>query len=264
VPNLSANNSPLIIGHRGASAFAPENTMAAFALAIESGADGVEFDVHLTRDGVPVVIHDDTLLRTGGLSQRVSDMSLSELSEIDVGSWFEVNKQKGIFSGQTIPTLTGLLAWASAKQAYLYLEMKSDPPQRRDLATAVWESLKQFTFGDRVVIESFDLDAIKIFKSLAPDIKTAALFEPSITTPPGFRSRRLVELAKDAQANEIALHYRLANKRAIELAQAGGFEVVVWTVDDPKWISKARSLKISALITNNPALLVAQRNTAVG
>jgi glycerophosphoryl diester phosphodiesterase len=238
--------------------------MAAFDLAIEAGADGIEFDVHLTRDGVPVVIHDDTLLRTGGMSRHISEMSLSELSGIDVGSWFQLNQVKGIFSGQTIPTLIGLLGWAAAKSTYLYLEMKPDPDQRENLAEAVAESLEHFTPMDRVIIESFDLDAIKIVKALSPNIKTAALFEPSVLTPPGFRTRRLLELAAHAQANEIALHHRLVNERLTARARAEGFEVVVWTVDDPKWITKARALQIAALITNNPALLVAQRNTVIG
>ncbi|HSE23198.1 MAG TPA: glycerophosphodiester phosphodiesterase family protein [Pyrinomonadaceae bacterium] len=264
MPTLSENNSPLIIGHRGASALAPENTMAAFDLAIEAGADGIEFDVHLTRDGVPVVIHDDTLLRTGGMSRHISEMSLSELSGIDVGSWFQLNRRKGIFSGQTIPTLTGLLRWAAAKSTFVYLEMKSGPNQREVLAEAVAESLEHFALKDRVIIESFDLDAIKIVKALTPNIKTAALFEPSVLTPPGFRTRRLLGLAADAQANELALHHRLVNERLAARAKAEGFKVVVWTVDDPKWINKARELEIAALITNNPALLVAQRNTVTG
>jgi glycerophosphoryl diester phosphodiesterase len=238
--------------------------MAAFDLAIEAGADGIEFDVHLTRDGVPVVIHDDTLLRTAGMSRYISDMSLAELSGIDVGSWFQLNRLKGIFAGQTIPTLAGLLRWAATKSTYLYLEMKSDPDQRQALAEAVAQSLEQFTLIERVIIESFDLDAIKIVKALTPNIKTAALFEPSVATPPGFRTRRLVELAADAQANEIALHHRLVNERLTARARAEGFAVVVWTVDDPKWVNKARTLEIAALITNNPAKLVAQRNTVTG
>jgi glycerophosphoryl diester phosphodiesterase len=80
--------TPLIIAHRGASAVAPENTIAAFRRAIEVGADGVEFDVRLARDGVPVVIHDSTLERTAGLKRGVSDLTSEELSQIDVGSWF--------------------------------------------------------------------------------------------------------------------------------------------------------------------------------
>jgi len=80
--------TPLIIGHRGASAVAPENTMAAFREAIAAGCDGIEFDVRLTRDGVPVIIHDSTLRRTAGLAARVADLTWAELEQVDVGSWF--------------------------------------------------------------------------------------------------------------------------------------------------------------------------------
>jgi len=95
---------PLIIGHRGASAVAPENTMAAFREAITVGAHGIEFDVRLTSDGVPVVIHDSTLRRTGGVNQRVADLSWHDLSEVDVGSWF----RPGSFADETVPSLREL------------------------------------------------------------------------------------------------------------------------------------------------------------
>jgi glycerophosphoryl diester phosphodiesterase len=262
VPDLSANNSPLIIGHRGASAFAPENTMAAFNLAIESGADGIEFDVRLTRDEIPVVIHDESLLRTGGVSQRVSDLLLDDLKQIDVGSWFGAKNRNCNFTGERIPTLENLLRWAESNNARLYLEMKSDASRRQNLAAAVTELLKHFD-SERVVIESFDLEALKIIKVMAPHQKTAALFEPSLATPPLIRARRLIELAREVEADEIALHYRLVNKRIVKLALENGFAVVVWTVDEPKWLDTARSLKVSAVITNNPKLLVVQRNSSV-
>src|SRR6185369_3234163 len=100
-------NSPLIIGHRGASAVAPENTMAAFREAIAAGADGIEFDVRLTRDRVPVVIHDSTLHRTAALPQRIAELSLSDLKSVDVGSWFarKKNLPLGAFANETIPSL---------------------------------------------------------------------------------------------------------------------------------------------------------------
>src|SRR4051812_25832757 len=91
---------PLIIGHRGASAVAPENTMAAFREAIAVGAHGIEFDVRLASDGMPVVIHDSALRRTGGLNQRVADFSRAELSQIDVGSWFPPR-----FANEAVPSL---------------------------------------------------------------------------------------------------------------------------------------------------------------
>ena len=81
-------DAPLIIGHRGASAHAPENTLAAFRMAIDAGADGIEFDVQLAKDGVPVVIHDFDLKRTGAYDVRVADLTSAELSGVDAGSWF--------------------------------------------------------------------------------------------------------------------------------------------------------------------------------
>ena len=115
---------PLIIGHRGASAVAPENTMAAFREAIAVGAHGIEFDVRLTRDGIPVVIHDSTLGRTGGMNQRVSDLSWDELRKIDVGSWFK----GGSFAGETVPSLEELFDLFQTNNLSLYLEMKCDSP----------------------------------------------------------------------------------------------------------------------------------------
>src|SRR4026209_3025795 len=120
--------TPLIIGHRGASAVAPENTMAAFKEAIAAGADGIEFDVRLTRDGVPVVIHDSTLHRTGGLPDRIVDLTLSEVAKVDVGSWF-ARKQylpAGTFANETVPSLAQLLTLFQSNNSMLYLEMKCD------------------------------------------------------------------------------------------------------------------------------------------
>src|SRR5690349_12288366 len=84
---------PLIIGHRGASAVAPENTMAAFRSAIETGADGIEFDVQLSKDNIAVIIHDDNLRRTGSLDRYVADLTAEELTAVDVGSWFSRKRE---------------------------------------------------------------------------------------------------------------------------------------------------------------------------
>ncbi len=98
---------PLIIGHRGASAIAPENTLAAFTRAIQNGADGIEFDVRLSQDGVPVVIHDATLARTGLIDGVVAELSAEVLGRTDVGSWFgrRPNADDVDFSGEKLPSL---------------------------------------------------------------------------------------------------------------------------------------------------------------
>jgi glycerophosphoryl diester phosphodiesterase len=248
--------SPLIIGHRGASAVAPENTMAAFRLALETDADGVEFDVRLTKDGIPVVIHDDNLRRTGGVAKRVVDLSLSELKTIYVGSWFTRSE----FRSEQTPTLTELFELFEGTAAMLYLEMKSDPGQGEELARTCCEALKQTPLKDQVIVECFDLEAIGTVKSIESSIKTAALFEPTLkNTPLASSSRKMIDRALSVGADEIALHHRLATPRAVENAHAANLGVVVWTVDDLSWVSRARVQGIKALISNDPAKMIQQR-----
>lgn len=238
-------SQPLIIGHRGASAVAPENTIAAFTAAIAAGADGIEFDVRLTRDVIPVVIHDETLYRTGGVQRRVGDLSLSELSEIDVGSWFG----RAEFVNQRVPTLAQLFESFQANNLILYLEMKG---QQSHLAEACCRLVEEYRLKERVVFECFEHSTLQKIKEIDPALKTAALFQP----PAAFILKR----ARAARADEIALHYRLAKTRLLHKAKPAGFKVVVWTVDDPAWIEHARATDIHALITNDPSALLAARN----
>ena len=236
---------PLIIGHRGASAVAPENTMAAFREAIAVGADGIEFDVRLTRDGVPVVIHDSTLRRTGGLNQRVADLSWQELSKIDVGAWFA----PGSFAGETVPSLAQLFDLFQTNNLSLYLEMKCDSPaEYRPLAEACCRMIDERSLKERVVVECFQLPALEVVKEIDPDIKTAALFDRV------FIDQSIVARAKEIGAMAVALHHRLARQGLVGKSKQAGLHVAVWTVDDPIWIDRARAIGIDAVITNNPEL----------
>src|SRR4029077_1336865 len=117
---------PLILGHRGASALAPENTLAAFSRAISDGADGIEFDVRLSRDDVAVVIHDASLKRTGLIDRSVSELTAAELCEVDVGSWFAARARnpKKTFSAEKLPTLAQVFELFSGNSGLLYVEMK--------------------------------------------------------------------------------------------------------------------------------------------
>jgi len=249
---------PLIIGHRGASAVAPENTLASFRRAIEAGADGVEFDVQLSRDGVPVIIHDDTLRRTGLRPERVVDLSAEELQNVDAGSWFS---STGDFRGEKIPTLQQLLEDFSNNNALLYLELKCSASGIPEIVSATADLLEEYSIGDRTVVECFDLTAIEAMKQRAPDIETAALFEPRFSNPSTLLSgQSLVARAVAAGADEIALHHSLANKRTIQAALDTGLKVVVWTVDDPRWIQRSQDRGVDCLITNDPALMLRRRN----
>ena len=242
-------NTPLIIGHRGASAVAPENTMAAFRKAIAVGADGIEFDVRLTRDGVPVVIHDSSLRRTGGLSRRIAEMTWDEVAKVDVGSWFSRS-----FANETVPSLAELFTLFESNDSTLYLEMKCDSAaEYAPLAAACCELIAQRGLKERVVVECFQLAALRIVREFDSDIQTVALFEPSISNPSVLSEQSIINKATDVGAVALALHHRLARRSLVVKAKAAGMHVAVWTVDDPSWIERARTLGIDALITNDPA-----------
>jgi glycerophosphoryl diester phosphodiesterase len=253
---------PLIIGHRGASAVAPENTMAAFREAVAAGADGIEFDVRLTRDRVPVVIHDSTLRRTAGRSERVANLSWSELEHVDAGSWFARRKKLSpdLFSGETVPSLEDLLTLYESNDLLLYLELKCDSPSEHEpLAEACCKLITEHFMKQRVIVECFQLAALEVVRNIDPEIKTAALFEPALTKPSLLSDQSILDHALAVGASELALHHRLARKRLVQKAKVAGLRVVVWTVDDPAWIERAQAMGVDALITNDPAAMLAHR-----
>lgn len=236
--------------------------MAAFREALAVGADGIEFDVRLTRDGVPVVIHDSTLRRTGGLHDRVSDLTSAEISKVDVGTWFA--QKKGLppetFANETVPSLAELFKLFQSNNSTLYLEMKCDlASEQRALAEACVKAIDEHSLKDRVIVECFQLPALRILKEIDPKIKTVALFEPALTNPSVLVDHSIIKQALDVGAAALALHHRLARQSLVQKAKAAGLHVAVWTVDDPAWIEKAQIMGIDALITNDPAAMLAHR-----
>ena len=255
------SNEPLILGHRGASAVAPENTLAAFSRAIQDGADGIEFDVRLSSDGVAVVIHDDTLNRTGLVSGAVSALTAAQLQQIDVGSWFTKKTGGQTFSKETIPTLAAVFDLFASNNAVLYVEMKCAELQAAALAETLVRQIDESKMRERAVVESFALSAIAEVKRIDPRVRTAALFEPRLSKPVStLRIQTILKLARQHHADEIALHHTLARTAVVQTAKDEGFEVVVWTVDDVTWIERARANGIKALISNNPRVMVEARN----
>ena len=251
----------MIIAHRGASAVAPENTLAAFARALADGADGIELDVRLSRDGVPVVIHDETLLRTGLLKGVVAEMAASELGKVDVGSWFNRAHPKQAreeYAGECVPTLGEVFRLFQDRDARLYIEIKTGANEGfAELTQTVAQLIRKHKLHSRVVVVSFDLAAIANIKRIDSAIRTGALFEPKRKPATLARKRPMIEAAIDHGANEILLHRSISTRSAVRLATDNDLAVVVWTVDDPEWISRARSLGIHALVSNNPGLMTA-------
>jgi glycerophosphoryl diester phosphodiesterase len=258
---------PLIIGHRGASALAPENSLAAFRRAIADGADGIEFDVRLSRDRVPVVIHDATLERTGLVRRKVGELTAAELQSTRIGNWFKQSRRRRgaadeDFTDERVPLLAQVLELFKANRGRLYLEMKADEGEGSDLVMQVVRMIQESAVRDRVVVECFDLGLIAAVKTRAASIRTAALFEPKLSRPSSFVRRDYSRQAADVGADEIALHHALANRRNIDEAIRLNQKVVLWTVDKPSWVAKARDWGIMALITNNPRVLLRARESS--
>lgn len=252
---------PLIIAHRGASALAPENTAAAFQKAISDGAEGIEFDVQLAKDGVPVVFHDYDLKRTGRREGSVSDFTSEELQNFDVGTWFNLKKPHKAdekFSAETVPTFSGLLDSLKDYKGLLYVEMKFAGNDVSALVETVCGIIKNSEFLPQVRLKSFNLEAVKYAKKIFPEIRTVALFEPKFETL--LRGKlSLIEQAEAHEADELSLHYSLATQKMMAKARARNFPVTIWTADNPAWVKRARNLGLDAIITNNPARLLREK-----
>jgi len=231
----------LNIAHRGASALAPENTMAAFERAIELGADAIEFDLHLSRDGELVVIHDDTLDRTTDGNGPVHERSLEEIKRLDAGRWFGED-----FASQRIPTLMEMLDRFAGKVP-LALEVKAGSSFFPGIEEKVVSALRQYQAIGQAAIASFDHYALRRLKETEPTIRTAALLVG--------RPVSIAALAGDAKADAVALERSLVTKTDVEACHAAGLQLVVWVVNDPAQMRHFIGLGVDGIITDRPDLL---------
>jgi glycerophosphoryl diester phosphodiesterase len=253
----SPASGPLIIGHRGASAHAPENTHAAFKLAFTHGADGIEFDVRLASDGVPFVFHDAQFERTVGIYGDVDNYPSTMLEKVHCGAWFNERyprRARVDFEwGEKIPTLAQVFEQYGAHT--LYAEMKCEDAARRPkLAHEVVELIHKYDLAARVIVKSFALDSLREVKRLAPEIRTAALFGRSWPRPL-VPTARIIAESIECGANEISLHHSLLRSATVEAARQRGLEVLVWTVNSPASLRRALKLNLRAVFTDYPGRL---------
>jgi glycerophosphoryl diester phosphodiesterase len=236
----SAPDRPLVLGHRGASARAPENTLAAFRLALEEGADGVELDVRCCASGEPVVIHDGSAQRTAGVPVQIARASLRELRGLDAGAW-----RGPAFRGERIPTLDTVLR--ELPRAVVNVELKSGGALTDTrLARAAAQVIRERGAARRVVVSSFDPLLLAAFKVAAPEIPLGVLFDA--------KGRwRLRELsARTLGPAAVHPEWILAAPAEVARWRAAGLAVNVWTVDLPDDVARACALGVTAIITNVP------------
>jgi glycerophosphoryl diester phosphodiesterase len=228
---------------------------------MEDGAEGVEFDVRLSGDGLAVVCHDPTLKRTGRRAGSVIDLTAAELAKVDIGSWFNLKypaRANREFAKETVPTLAETLDLLKDFSGLIYIELKCDPGKTEELCRAVCGVIEGSDLLAQMIVKSFDLSTIPHIRRLCPEVQTAALFSARVMTALQKESR-IIRAAKTAGAHQISVHYSLATRRLMTLAENEDLPVTIWTADNPRWVRRGADLGLRAIITNDPARLLKER-----
>lgn len=253
VSEWSFSQAPIVVGHRGAPLIEPENTIPSFEAAVAAGADAVEFDVRLSADGRPVILHDAALDRTTDGSGLVRDLTVAELARITI--------PRGDHDATSVPTLEEVLATLSGRIG-VDIELKQLPgepdfvPEVARLVEATLRSIDAVAFIGPVLLTSFNPFAIDAARRLAPDLPVGLLTDRSVEADValGFALERSYDWILPPVPRVVA-----AGDRFVARAHEAGLRVGTWNTEDP---AEARTLKewgLDAIATNDPVTIVAAR-----
>ncbi len=234
---------PIIFGHRGASKYAPENTVAAFELALKQGAEAFELDTMLSADGIPVVIHDRTVDRTTDDSGKVDQISTKKLRNIDAGSTFSTK-----YSNERIPLLEGVFT-TFKNRALINVELKNYHNLFDALPEKVAEIANRIDVLDQLLFSSFFPSNLKRIKRLIPGVPVALLCSRGVM---GYLPRSKVFLS--VSANYIHPHYKDISKSFIEKQHHMYRKVNVWTVNHQTDMIRLINQGVDGIITDDPKL----------
>ena len=229
------------IAHRGASRYAPENTLAAVRLALEHGVSAVECDVHRSKDGHLVVIHDQTVDRTTDGRGPVVSHTLAELRRLDAGRWFAPE-----FAGERISALDEVLEVVRGR-AVLQLEIKNGPIFYEGIERQVIEAVTRRGMEDDVLLISFDHESLRTARALSRAIATGILYAARLVDGPA--------AAKAAGADALCLDWRFATDSVVAAGHGAGLGVFVWTVDDEDVARRFLALGVDGITSNDTRLL---------
>jgi glycerophosphoryl diester phosphodiesterase len=241
----------MIQAHRGASAYCPENTLEAFSRAIEQGADCVELDVHLTKDGEIVVAHDERLERVSNGTGHINDRTLEELKSLDFGK---------LFPGQVcrIPTLAEVLQLVKPSALAMNIELKTTDRLYPGLCEKLSSLIEEYAMTGRVIYSSFNHYSLREIKQIEPKAKIGLLYQLGLVDPWVY--------ANYAGADAIHPHYHIiaALPETVKRCHENGVKVNVWTVDDGEAMKLMLKSGVDGIITNKPDVAVAFRGAFRG
>lgn len=224
--------------HRGFSGKYPENTMLAFKKAIEEGADGIENDVHYTKDGVLVVIHDEKVDRTTNGSGYIKDMTYEEISALDASYTFEE------FGVQHVPTLREYFELVKDKDIVTNIELKTGVYEYPGIEKMVYDMIKEFDIKDRIIISSFNHYSILRMKAIDPTIKCGLLEESWLVNAGAYVASTGVECYHPM--------YKNMTPEVVKEIKSHGLEINTWTVNDKSEIREMFERGVDSVISNYP------------
>jgi glycerophosphoryl diester phosphodiesterase len=242
---LQPRSQPLVIAHRGSSAHTPENTLAAFQLAAEQGADAIELDVDLTRDGHAIVLHDATLDRTTDGSGAVHELTLEEIRRLDAGMW-----KSAAFKGERVPLLAEVFA-AVGQRVLINVEVKSMSLRSNGVEAKVAALVQQHDLFERVIVSSFNPFALRRIKQIEPRLACGLLYAPDL--PIVLRQAWLAPLIPHLDARHP--HHSQVKASVVEQWHARGQRVNVWTVNDAATLHAMVLAGVDGIIGDDPAML---------
>ncbi|MBV1756626.1 MAG: glycerophosphodiester phosphodiesterase [Dethiosulfatibacter sp.] len=230
-----------IIGHRGAMGYRPENTMSSFLKAINVGAHGIEFDVHLTRDNVPVVIHDERVDRTTDKIGEVKDYTFGQIRKLDAGTWFSRD-----FYNERIPSLKDVLSLDVTEDFVFNIELKAGSYYYPGIERITLEQIQDCHREKQVIISSFDHSALLEVKRLCPAIKTGALFCARLYEPWAY--------LKSLKCDYYHPDYRTIDSEIIKNANRHNLPVNTYTINNESVMTDLIHADVNMIITNYPDL----------
>jgi glycerophosphoryl diester phosphodiesterase len=232
----------LTIAHRGASGYAPENTLAAYRRAVAQGVTFIETDLHLTRDAHFVALHDETVNRTTNGQGPIQRMTLLEARRLDAGSWFGSE-----FIGERLPTLPEILDFAKKHDVVFYLELKSDGFWGGD--HALISALRDSGEIPRVIVMAFDASILEGLRKIEPTLMTALLYDGTIENP--------LEKALSIGARQIAVKGDLMTPNFLSEAHKKDIQLVCWTINQPAHMRLLAAAGVDGIMSDYPDRLLA-------
>nr|WP_302478195.1 glycerophosphodiester phosphodiesterase [Ruegeria arenilitoris] len=232
---IQAPDRAEVIGHRGAAALRPENTMASVLKAIEDGADWVEIDVQESADGVVVVAHDSDFMKLAGVNLKVWDATMEDIAQIDIGSWFGPE-----YADERTPTLREVLEAAKGKSKVI-IELKYYGHDV-DLENRVAAIVEDLQMQDDIATMSLKYPAVQKIKKLRPEWRAGVLAATAVGDLTGL------------EGDFIAVNAAMATPGLVRSVQDAGKDIYVWTVNDPLQMSAMASMGVDGLITDRPAM----------